>query len=73
MDNIQASAAMKTLIHDFPNAVLKPGTSHYDKENSKFWNQDNADIRPSAIVTPSSAQETAYVPLDLPLTNVRGN
>ncbi|KAJ4353731.1 uncharacterized protein N0V89_005461 [Didymosphaeria variabile] len=51
----------ETLAQQFPNTVLKPGSPRYEEENSKFWNRDNADIRPSAIVTPSSVQETASI------------
>ncbi|KAL1608144.1 hypothetical protein SLS60_003083 [Paraconiothyrium brasiliense] len=61
INSAQSGTAVETLAQQFPNTVLKPGSPRYEEENSRFWNRDNADIRPSAIVTPSDAQETASI------------
>jgi hypothetical protein len=58
----QVTAVVAKLAQDFSAAVLTPGSPRYEEENGKFWNRDNSDVRPAAIVTPSSAEETAYVP-----------
>jgi hypothetical protein len=61
-DSVQVTTAVEKLARDFPATVLTPGSPRYEQENGKFWNRDNSDVRPAAIVTPSTAQETAYVP-----------
>ena len=58
VNGTKASEVVQTLKKEFGNVVLQPGEQRYEDENGKFWNRDNSDIRPAAIVTPSTPQET---------------
>ncbi|KAF1964264.1 FAD-binding domain-containing protein [Bimuria novae-zelandiae CBS 107.79] len=49
------------LKREFGTAVLQPGESAYEEENGRFWNRDNSDVRPKAILTPSSSQDAASI------------
>ncbi|KAJ4303161.1 hypothetical protein N0V90_002054 [Kalmusia sp. IMI 367209] len=54
-------AVLQKLTEEVPKAVLTPDSPQYEQELPKFWNKDNASIRPSAILTPSTPQETGNI------------
>ncbi|KAK7184325.1 FAD binding domain-containing protein [Paraphaeosphaeria sporulosa] len=61
MGDLLHTQAIETLSRAFPHAVLRPGEPRYEEENGRFWNQDNADVRPAGIVAPGDADETAKI------------
>lgn len=50
-----------TLLQSFPTAVHTPNSPTYPPLNAAFWNLDNALTHPLAILTPSTASETALL------------
>ena len=61
VEDARYGRVVEELVRAFRDAVLRPGEESYEEENGKFWNRDNAEVRPAAIVTPSNAQEAACV------------
>ncbi|KAF2446584.1 FAD-binding domain-containing protein [Karstenula rhodostoma CBS 690.94] len=61
MGDISLTQVLETLGKAFPHTVLRPGSPRYEEENGKFWNRDNADVRPAGIVAPESAAETGAI------------